>query len=195
MPVAPLGASVRDIFAAQTDAARQDHYVFYELEWVGNSPALGPAGRLHLARVAAVLGKTKYPVLIEPHPDPVVNTARRLVVVSALTAAGVPDPDSRVVVGQPLAEGLYGEEAVFLYPAMLTTRFRNGLLGRAGLGSAGLGGLSTFGAFGQFGFGGGYGGYGGGYGGYGFFGGYGGYGGYGYGPYTTPATGYRGLGY
>jgi hypothetical protein len=194
----PLGAAMHRIFNAQNIAAGQDHFTFYECEWLNNSARLGPAGNAHLDQVVRCLAQTRYPVVIEPNPDPNLNGVRRDVIVNALLAAGVLDARDRVITARPLAEGLYGEEAVPIYPLMITTRFRNnGLLGGVGRGFGGFGGTGAFGGFGVgggLGFGLGVGGVGyGGYGGGGFFGGGLGYGG-GY-PATTPTQGYRGLGY
>src|SRR5262245_37094570 len=71
----PLGAAMHRIFAAQAAAAGQDHFVFYELEWLKNSTTLGPAGRIHLDRVVRYLSQTRYPVIIEPNPDSALNVA------------------------------------------------------------------------------------------------------------------------
>lgn len=189
----PLGASVKRYFHAQAAAAAQDHFTFYELEWLAGTAKLGPAGSAHLERVAKVVNDTTYQVILEANPDGALNLARRRFVVGFLLANGVTDADARVVIGRPYAEGLYGEEAVPIYPLMITTRFRNiGRNGR-GFGSSAMGGFGM-GGFGMGGFG--MGGFGmGGMGGFGGmpFGGYG-FGLGGYGP-TTTAPGYRGLGY
>jgi hypothetical protein len=185
----PLGESIHRFFRTQADLAGADQFVFYELEWVKNSTSLGPAGRRHLERVARKLSMVGYPVLIEASSNLVVDQARRATLVTVLASAGIPNAEARVLIGQPVAEGLYGEEAVPLYPALITTRFRT----NRGIGGGAYGGLGAYGAFGA----GGIGGYGAGaYGAGGY--GLGGYGGYGYGAtpaVTTPATGYRGLGY
>jgi len=201
LPAEPLGAASTRIFAAQVAAARQDHFVFYECEWKANSAKLGPAGEAHLEKVAAVLGRTGYPVIIEAHPQAALNQQRRAVIVASLLAAGITDADKRVVVGRPWAEGLYGEEAIPLYPQMLFSRYTLGGLGGAGflgrgfgLGGLGLGGFGL-GGFGGTGFGSGrFLGTGFGLGGFGLGGfGLGGFGGFG-GAGSAP-PGYRGLGY
>lgn len=200
LPVEPLGAASYRIFGAQVAAARQDHFVFYECEWKANSAKLGPAGEAHLQKVAMVLGRTAYPVIIEAHPQAALNLQRRAVIVASLLAAGIADAERRVVVGRPWAEGLYGEEAVPLYPQMLTSRYNQGGAGGAGmmgrnfgLGGFGLGGFGG-GGFGGAGFGRGFGLGGFGLGGFGMggfgLGGVGGAGGAGMAP-----PGYRGLGY
>ncbi|MFO0930834.1 MAG: hypothetical protein U0736_28010 [Gemmataceae bacterium] len=196
----PLGSASHRLFAMQVERADQDHFVLYENEWKGDSTDLGPSGRLHLDRIIRKLPLTKYPVVIQIHPDDTVNAARRRQVVSWLLKAGIADADARVLVGPPQAEGLYGEEAVMIYPAMITVRMWNNMMGRMGMGGFGMGGMGM-GGFGMGGMGmGGFGMGGMGMGGYGM-GGYGmggyGMGGYGMGGYgaTGPVSGYRGLGY
>jgi len=182
----PLGAAVHRFFQAQVDVAGQDRFTFYELEWLGHTAHLGPFGQGHLARVMRELPYFKYPVILEPHPDPIVNQTRRDLVVSALLKAGVADAPVRVVLGPPIAEGLYGEEAVPIYPMMISTRFRYGGFGVGGFGGLGAFGLGGFG-LGGFGLGGfGYGLSGLGLGGWGL-------GGSGMGPASS--QGFRGLGY
>src|SRR5262245_28634563 len=75
-----LGASVHRIMAAQVERAEVDQFVFYELEWVGNTASLGPAGRFHLDKVIKRLPDTNHPVIIQFHPDDAVNLARKKVV-------------------------------------------------------------------------------------------------------------------
>lgn len=187
-----LGAATHRIFQAQVDKAGQDAFVIYENEWRGNTTELGPSGRFHLVRMMRRLQQTTYPVVIQIHPDDAVNQARRNFVVNTLLQAGIGDAENRVVVGPPAAEGLYGEEAVMLYPLFLTSRFwgtMGGGWGGMGMMGGGFGGMGRWGGMGMMGgwgggWGGGFGGWGGGFGGWG-----GGWGGGGYG-----GT-YRGLGY
>jgi hypothetical protein len=200
LPAEPLGAASHRIFAAQVAAARQDHFVFYECEWKAGTARLGPAGLAHLEKVAQVISNTGYPVIIEGHPEAILNDQRRAVIVASLTAAGVTDAERRVVVGRPPAEGLYGEEAIPLYPQMLLSRYTGGFAGGGlmgmgmfgrgwGMGGFGMGGFGM-GGMGMFGRGFGLGGFGlGGLGGWGM----GGWGGAGAGGMAPP--GYRGLGY
>ncbi|NBO93441.1 MAG: hypothetical protein EBV06_14185 [Planctomycetia bacterium] len=194
MQVEPLGVASTRIFSAQVEAARQDHYVFYELEWKAGTTILGPAGAAHLDRVSKLLGKTRYPVILEMSPDANLNLARRDVIVNALAAAGIPNAPQRVVVGRPPAEGLYGEESIPIYPMMIASRFTNRGMGNRGMGGMGMGGYGMgMGGYGMGGFGlGGMGMGGFGLGGYGLGAfGLGGYGGGG----TAGPSGYRGLGY
>ena len=189
IPQAPLGGAMHGILQAQVEAAAQDHFVFYELEWMKNTAKLGPAGRRHLARVMLDLAHTHYPLVIETHPDAALNLARRTALVNLLAQGGVPRSDERVVLGESQAEGLYGEEAVPIYSLFITSRFRTRITGSRLGGLGGVGGLGGLGGLGGFGLG-GIGGVGG-VGGYGF----GAFGGNYVGGFATPTSGYRGLGY
>ncbi len=191
----PLGAAVDRIFKIQANLAYADHFVFYECEWVGTSAELAPYGKFHVAEVIRRWATTDAPVVIEINLNDAINQKRRLALVNAFAKAGVPDPDRRVVVGFSRAEGLYGDEAVMLYPQLIMIRFR--MMGRGGMGGfGGMGGMGgMFGGFGMGGFGGfGMGGFGGGFGGWGGLGGMG-LGGLGGGSYGGTVQGYRGLGY
>jgi hypothetical protein len=197
----PLGAAVHRFFQAQVDVAGQDRFTFYELEWLGHTAHLGPFGQGHLARVIRDLPYVKYPIILEPHPDMIVNKTRHDLLVSALLKACVADAPVRVVLGPPIAEGLYGEEAVPIYAMMISTRIRYGGFGSGGFGGLGAFGLGGFG-LGGFGLGGfGLGGFGlGGFGlggfGYGLSGlGLGGWGLGGSGMGPASSQGFRGLGY
>lgn len=193
-----LGGAMHRILGAQVERGRADHFVIYDNEWLGDSATPGPFGRGHLERIAKRVGETSYPVVVVPTGNPAIDAPRRRVVVTRLALAGLTDADQRVVLGYSEAEGLYGEEAVMLYPLMLSARFRGAGFGR------GIGGLGGFGGglgggFGLGGLGGGFGLGGLGLGAYGAFG-YampfnGGFGGIGLGGIGGYGGGYRGLGY
>jgi hypothetical protein len=191
--VEPLGTAVHRVFQAQVARAAQDHFVIYDNEWLGPTTKLGPFGSMHLGRIIHDLPATGYSVIIQATPDHAVNQARRNFIVLMLLRAGIGDAEVRVKVDIPAAEGLYGEEAVMLYPMMLTSRFRTSFIGR-GMGFGGIGGFGGVGGFGGFG-GFGLGGFGGGLGGFGGLGPWGAFGGWGGGAGTTAPPGYRGLGY
>ncbi len=189
----PLGATVNGVFKVQANLAYADHFVIYEMEWKGLTAELSPYGRFHILEMARRWGTTPAPIVIEVNLDDKVNEQRRMTVVNALAKTGVPDPERRVVVGFSRAEGLFGDEAMFLYPQFLLIRFRMmrmgmmgmGGMGMGGMGMFGMGGMGMFGGMGGMGMFGGLGGFGGGFGGFGGFGGGGGGG----------SSGYRGLGY
>jgi hypothetical protein len=115
------------------------------------------------------LPEVPFPVVIQINIDERLNEARRTFVVQFLKDNGIIDPEQRVIVGFPSAEGLYGTEAC---PA-----FTRGFYGKqyGGLGAAGTyGGGAPVGGYGVSSFGlSGYGGLGG-LGGLGALGGLGG---------------------
>jgi hypothetical protein len=155
----PVGTYSCQWQAAQIGRATQGKMVVFESEWYLGGQELGPEGQKHIARIAKQLATNEYPIVVEPHFDTQrnsfdesLNEARRLAVVDRLARAGVPTPESRVIVGLPEAEGLYGPEAV----RYGTIR----LLGGANLLGGGIGGGGAGG-----GVGGGLGGIGGGLGG------------------------------
>lgn len=156
---------------AQASRAAQDQWMIYEYEWFKEGKQLGPFGQRHFAALTGQVPHCDCKIVVEPYfdvaknaPDAELNEARRQALVVQLAAAGVPDPDSRVVLGYSQALPLYGPEGVQIGDARLPG-------GVSGIGGTG-GGAGAFG--GQFGgIGGGAGTMGGGFGG-GTFGGGGG---------------------
>lgn len=179
----PLGHYLGEFKAIQAGLAEEDDFVLYEYEWVGDTARPGPYGGRHLEQIAVRLAAGEPPpVVIEVHPEPNVNEARQQFVIGFLAERGVPNAHERVFVGYPKAEGMYGEEAVSLYPRYITTSSQAGFNRGAGMGGFGGGrGFNRFGGAGLGGFG--IGGLGamGGMGGIGGVGGLGGFSGYGFG--------------
>ena len=104
---------------AQIAVAHQDHYMIYENEWYLGGKELDPFGQRHVAEIAAHIAETPCKVAIEPHfdpqrnaPDEALNRERVEAVAKRLAFNGVQDAFDRVIIAQPAAEGLYGEEAV-----------------------------------------------------------------------------------
>ncbi|HZZ79654.1 MAG TPA: hypothetical protein VFE62_14130 [Gemmataceae bacterium] len=143
----PVGDHLHRFTSIQRDNAVAIQYAVFLHEWYLGGLQLGPYGEYHLASMIRRLPTVPYPVLIQPTPDPNANEARRQIIVAKLAAAGIRDPEARVIIANPQAEGLFGDEAPRVYQRLL-------------LGSYGMG------------FGGGFGGFGGGFGGGGFGGGF-----------------------
>jgi hypothetical protein len=163
---APPGAHVTAFTNFQATKAEADDFTIYKHEWYMGGTQLGPYGSYHLDQIIKRLPDAPpFPVLIQVDLDPSVNEARRGLVVSALTAAGIPDAEARVVLGFPEPGGLYGDEAERIYVQMLQRQ--NPFFGGYG-GFGGLGGYGGFGAFGSPGFFGGGFGPSPGFGGFGF---------------------------
>lgn len=154
--------------------------------WFGGGDQLSPGGLELVDFLADSMAQNHHPVVIETEPvllndDETYEAAlqridalhqrRRQAVVDRLAIAGVPDPDTRVVMTGDRGVGVRGVEAPAVYNAQFSgLRGQNGR-GRGGFGG-GVGGLGG-GGFGGGGFGGG--GFGGGgFGGGGFGGGLGG---------------------
>lgn len=147
---APLGTSVRGWQEAQATLAAQDAFVIYLHEWY-TAKELGPYGRYHLDRIAERVSSVPFPVLIQPdiNNNNAFNEARRKLVIAFLTAKGVTDAPQRVIIGFPIAEGLFGDEAPRVYLPIVggaggggggMTRGTLGGFGSSGSGSGGLGG-------------------------------------------------------
>ena len=133
---------------AQISRAGQDQWLVYEYEWFKEGKQLGPFGQRHVEALLQQLPHCDCKIIVEPYfdttknaPDAELNEARRQVVVTQLATAGVPEPDSRVVLGYSQALPLYGPEAVQVGDARLPG-------GVSGIGGTG-GGAGQFG--GQFG--------------------------------------------
>ena len=179
---AVTGTYTRQLFDQQAAKAEADDFVIYKNEWYLGGTALGPFGSYHITEIVRRLAEVPFPVVIQPQiGDPALDMTRRDIVVRALASAGVPNPDQRVIIAYPQAEGLYADiqAARTYYLMMLPGTYSFRLLYSSG------GGFGLFGGFpGLFGggFGGGLGGFGGAgsplFGGGGIFGGFGTWGGF-----------------
>jgi hypothetical protein len=146
---APSGTYMRQWEAREVVKAALDAFVLYANEWYMGGLELGPYGRRHLDRLAKGLPGVPYPVVIQPDVSPVWTETRRQLVIQYLADHGVPDAAQRVVVGFPLAEPLFGEEAPPAYLQMLSPQQgTGGGYGGAGFGTGGLGGLAPSGGVG-----------------------------------------------
>lgn len=175
IPVTP-GTYTNAWLNKQADKAEVDDFVIYYNEWRDGTPELGPFGRPHMAQIIARLPTVPFPVIIQPEEDrekppaqlKALDELRKAAVIEMLCKAQIPDAQSRVVIGHPTAEGLFGDEGEYIYPQMIRNRFGGlgGGYGGGGYGGFGFGGLGGLGGFGGLG---GIGGFGGGFGGFGGF--------------------------
>lgn len=164
---APNGTYVRRFRDAEAAKAEMDDFVIYKYEWTMVDPEserrnqLGPFGTYHINEIVKRLPFVPFPVMIQAHKiDGDLNEERRQYIVNILRLNGVPDAETRVVVGFPEAEGLYGDEAERIYLQMIAGQDSSGRRGNA-IGSpfaspfnqlAPLGTASSLGGFGGGGF-------------------------------------------
>jgi hypothetical protein len=137
----PAGIYVRQWQAVQIDRANLDDFVIYGNEWYKGGFLPGPGGQRHLGQIVKRLPFAPFRVVIQPDLQPEKNEPRRLFVIKYLAAHGISDAAQRVIVEFPEAEGLYGDEAIRIYPRMFTTGGTGGG-GAGGIGTTGLGGGS-----------------------------------------------------
>ncbi|MDB5341650.1 MAG: hypothetical protein JWP89_27 [Schlesneria sp.] len=143
----PLGTAVRATHTEQVARARSDQYVLHNHEWFRRGDKLGPDGRRHLKSLVELTSQQGCQIVIVPEDEQTdedqfteLNERRRLYVVEQLTKAGLPDADTRVVLGSSVAEGLDGIQATRAY----ARQFQNGgggAAGGTGLGGGGGGGI------------------------------------------------------
>ena len=108
---------------ANGNAARM---VFYHYDFVEGTAQLNVRGRDKLVKVAQLLPATFLPVVIERTPStPGLDEQRRAVLLAEHSGSRFPIPPERVVIGPPIAAGLTGYEAMFVYGNQLG-RFSRG---------------------------------------------------------------------
>jgi hypothetical protein len=171
---AVTGTYTRQFFDQQAAKAEADDFVIYKNEWYMGGTHLGPFGSYHITEIVRRLAEVPFPVVIQPQiGDPALDLTRRDLIVRALAEAGVPNPDQRVIIAYPQAEGLLADiQAQRAYLFMMLPNVYSLRL------TYGFGGYGLFGGLGGLGFG-GLGGFGGGFGSGVLFGGGAGFGGFG----------------
>lgn len=152
----PYGWFVHGWQNAQCAKAEADDFVIYKHEWFKGGYELGPYGIYHMQQILKRLPGVPFPVLLQVESqDPARNETRRAVIVNFLAQVGVPDAETRVVLGYPEAEGLYGDEAPRIYQRLIT--YQNPFMNMFGGGMGGMGfggglnavpGGGTYGGFG-----------------------------------------------
>jgi hypothetical protein len=133
----PLGSHVAEWTGRQTAKARGSEFTLYLFRFQPSSTELTNEGRRILARITPLLNSEAYPIVIEPEDNnPQLDDARRRAIVAMITQARILDPETRVVIAAPTAEGMRGEEAMGVEDGL-----RNGGVGTGGGGrSSGSGG-------------------------------------------------------
>ncbi|GAA4439368.1 hypothetical protein [Bremerella cremea] len=163
-PPTTLGASIDEMNRTQELNAEAAKYVIYQHEFEPNfiegkgeknAWKLNDYGEDHVKQIAAnLLRGDELPVVVErsqtspepgkDHQYPVhfndeLDEKRRRCIVAALTAMGVADAESRVVVAPAFSEGLSGSEAAAAYQRGMRYGSQGGY-GGGGFGGGGYGG-------------------------------------------------------
>ncbi len=108
----PLGASLYDHGRIMVANGAQAKLALYNFDFVPGSSELSPRGVDQLARVAAQLAVSPFPLIVErTAADPALAESRRYAVLARLARGPYPVPSERVLVGVPIANGLSGSDA------------------------------------------------------------------------------------
>jgi hypothetical protein len=110
----PLGyyeTSWAKTMVANGEAARM---VLHEFDFVQGEARLNERGREQLAKIAYMLPRNYFPLIIAQSGDNMeLADSRRTAILGLLTDTGFPVPEQRVVLATPLARGLVGPEGEF----------------------------------------------------------------------------------
>jgi hypothetical protein len=96
---------------ANAEASRM---ILHEMDFVQGEARLNERGREQLAKIAYMLPRNYFPLIIAQTGDNMtLSDARRTAILGLLTESGFPVPEQRVVLATPLARGLNGPEGEF----------------------------------------------------------------------------------
>lgn len=135
----PLGAVTDAFWETQQTNAEAADFIFYDHEFVGDTPQLAPGAKKHLEQVALRLEHVPFPIVIEQslyNSRPQLDRARRQMVVEQLARLGVQNAEGRVVIANGFAEGVPAVQAEQSYYRTLG--------GRSGFGGNRFGGTGGF---------------------------------------------------
>jgi hypothetical protein len=120
--------------------------VFYQYDFVEGDSRLNLRGRDKLKKLTPLLPATFNPIVVERTPwAPGLDEQRRNELLAQLSGTRFPVPPERILIGPPIAAGLTGYEAIFIYGNQLNSLAAGGAAGVGSYaGSVGLnaGGLS-----------------------------------------------------
>jgi hypothetical protein len=112
----PLGHSVYLNGRTQVENGEAVRMVLYHYDFEEGGARLTLRGRDQLAKIADLLPRNFFPVVIERTPEmPELAEARRMFVLQALAQGPFPVPPERVLVSAPPTPGLRGFEAEIIY--------------------------------------------------------------------------------
>ena len=108
----PLGASVYDHYRIMAGNGAAARLVLYNYDFVEGTSELSPRGADQLAKIAAQLAASPYPLIIErTSANPSLAESRRYAVLARLALGPCPVPSERVLVGVPIPHGMSGTDA------------------------------------------------------------------------------------
>ncbi len=108
----PLGSALHDHGRTMVSNGAEARLTLFEYDFEPNSAQLSTRGRDQLAKMAAQLAASPFPLIIERTPrNPELAVARREAVLGELVAASFPIDGERVLVGVPLPFGMSGVNA------------------------------------------------------------------------------------
>ena len=108
----PLGSSVYAMGRTMASNGAEARLALYDYDFEPGSAELTERGRDQLAKAAAQLAASPFPLIVERTPDdPALAGERRRVVIEALAASSIPVGADRVLVGQPAPFGMSGVNA------------------------------------------------------------------------------------
>lgn len=108
----PMGSSVYAMGRTMASNGAEARLALYDYDFVPGSAELTERGRDQLAKAAAQLAVSPFPLVVERTPDaPSLAGERRIAVIEALAASAIPVDAGRVLVGQPAPFGMSGVNA------------------------------------------------------------------------------------
>jgi hypothetical protein len=108
----PLGSSVYAMGRTMASNGAEARLALHDYDFVPGSAELTERGRDQLAKAAAQLAASPFPLVVERTPrDPALAGERRIAVIEALAASSFPVDADRVLVGQPAPFGMSGVNA------------------------------------------------------------------------------------
>ena len=126
----PLGRPLDAHITAQIANGEAARMVLYDYDFVEGTDKLNPRGRHQLSKIAGLLPKNFFPVVIETTPKvPALAESRRLAVLRELGQGPLPVPTERVIVSPPPANGLQGVEGRRVYENLLQQTTKKGAYG------------------------------------------------------------------
>jgi hypothetical protein len=112
----------------------------YHYDFEDGCEKLNLHGRDQLAKIAVLLPKTFFPIVIERTPEaPALAESRRLAVLKELAHGLFPIPPQRVVIGPSLGDDLRGVEAQLVNTNIMIQTFTRGFSAFGGVSGGGVG--------------------------------------------------------